>query len=292
MAAPTCKMVARPLRKFLTCISETYLRNNVHRRLSLTVPLSSVLEAKKTEINAVSPWTLHGAVCLQRLPKISQERSPFEEQFAELMSRMELERSLLSEHELRLLEDVERMSRKQSDDYDSDDECLVDQDIITAQDMEDAWEQKFHRFHPAPRHKEPADMDRSSVDRCLGDSLVLLAKQQVGSEDLWLLPQLQWNAGETLRRTAERALASLPGADFKAAFLGNTPCGVFKYKFPKATRTESSVGAKVFFFKALLSSHSPSPTKKGAFVWVKKSELPNYLKPRYLKQVNRFVMNI
>ncbi|KAJ8340298.1 hypothetical protein SKAU_G00349310 [Synaphobranchus kaupii] len=292
MAAPTCKMVARPLRKFLTCISETYLGNNVHRRLSLTVPCSNVLKAKETEINAVSPWTLHGAVCLQRMPVISQERRPFEVQFAELMNQMELEKSLLSEHELRLLEDTERMSRKQSDDYDSDDEYLVDQNIITAQDMEDTWEQKLQQFHPAPRHKEQVDMNMSSVDRCLGDSLVLLAKQQVGSEELWLLPQLQWMAGENLRQTAERALASLPGADFKATFLGNTPCGVYKYKFPKAIQTESSVGAKVFFFKALLSSHRSSPTQKGAFVWVKKSELQNYLKPQYLKQVNRFVVSV
>ncbi|KAJ8247505.1 hypothetical protein GJAV_G00247160 [Gymnothorax javanicus] len=291
MAAPVCNMVARPLRKFLTSTSGTYLRKNVHRKLSLTIPCASLVKARTAEINNVSPWTLHAAVCLQRLPIISQERSPFEEQFAEVIHRIELENSLHSEHELRLQEDAERMSRKQSDDYDSDDENLVDQDIITAQDMEDAWEQRFQKFHPAPRHIEHIDKDMSCVDRCLGDNLVLLTKQQVGTEELWLLPQLQWNAGETLRQTAERALAGLPG-DFKATFLGNTPCGFYKYKFPKAARTESSVGAKVFFFKALLSSHNSSAAKKGTFVWVKKSELQDYLKPQYLKQVNRFVINI
>ncbi|XP_061102556.1 39S ribosomal protein L46, mitochondrial [Conger conger] len=291
MAAPTCKMAARPLRGFLTCISGTYLRNNVNRRLSLTIPCSSVLIAKKPEINAVSPWTLHGAVCLQRLPILSQDRSPIEEQFDELMNQMELERSLLSEHELRLLEDAERMSRKQAEDYDSDDEYFLDQDVITAQDMEDSWEQRLQKFQPAPRHKDEVDMDMSSVDRCLGDSLVLLAKQQVGGEELWLLPQLQWQAGETLRQTAERSLASLPG-DYKGRFLGNTPCGVYKYKFPKAIRTELSVGAKVFFFKALLSSRGSSPPESGAFVWVRKGELHNYLKPQYLKQVNGCIIDI
>ncbi|KAG9352335.1 hypothetical protein JZ751_020748, partial [Albula glossodonta] len=205
---------------------------------------------------------------------------------------VELEKSLLSDHELRLLEDADRISRQQSGDYDSDEEDTADQEIITAKDMEDAWEQKLQKYHTAPRLLESVDMDFSSVDRCLGDNLILLAKQQVGSEELWLLPQLQWEAGETLRQTAERALDTVPGADFKARFLGNTPCGVYKYKFPKAIRTESSVGAKVFFFKALLSSHNPSQTQKGAFMWVKKSELQNYLKPEYLKQVNRFVISI
>lgn len=55
------------------------------------------------------------------------------------------------------------------------------------------------------------DKNMSSVQRCLADSLVLLAQQEVGSEKLWLLPQAQWQKGETLRQTAERALASLSG---------------------------------------------------------------------------------
>lgn len=49
------------------------------------------------------------------------------------------------------------------------------------------------------------------MERCLADSLILLAEQQVGDEKLWLLPQIQWQEGETLRQTAERALTSLPG---------------------------------------------------------------------------------
>lgn len=53
--------------------------------------------------------------------------------------------------------------------------------------------------------------DVSSAERCPGDSVVLLVKQDVGSQKVWLLPQLPWEAGETLRQTAERALTSLPG---------------------------------------------------------------------------------
>lgn len=41
--------------------------------------------------------------------------------------------------------------------------------------------------------------------------LLLLAEQQVGNRKLWLLPQSEWQEGETLRQTAQRALTSLSG---------------------------------------------------------------------------------
>lgn len=242
--------------------------------------------------SVASPWTLHGAVCLQRLPVISQDRNPMEEEFSELMQQMELERSLLSDHELRLMEDAARMSRKQEEDYDSDEEeDYGDKEIVTAQDLEDAWEQKLKQFHPAQRSNGDK-LDVSSPERCLADSLILLIKQDVGSKKVWLLPQIQWKAGETLRQTAERALSNLPGADLKATFLGHAPCGFYKYKFPKDIQKEGSIGAKVFFFKAVMCSPKHLALEKNSFAWVKKDELQNFLMPGYLKQVNRFIMSL
>lgn len=77
-----------------------------------------------------------------------------------------------------------------------------------------------------------------------------------------------------------------------ATFLGNAPCGFYKYKFPKNIRTEERIGAKVFFFKALLSGSGNLPPEKDSFVWVRRDELQDYLKPEYLKQVKRFILNL
>ncbi|XP_074517347.1 large ribosomal subunit protein mL46 isoform X3 [Sebastes fasciatus] len=295
MSAPCVRMSGRCVSQFLSCFSRTAVRTAGFRQFSSSSVSRAALQTQSVTDRverASSPWTLMAAVCLQRLPVISSECSAIEQQFTHMMHQMELEKSLLSDHELRLLEDAERMSRKQADDYDSDEEDdRGDQEIMLTQDLEDSWEQKLKNFQPALRVTADVDKDLTSSERCLADSLLLLAEQQVGGEKLWLLPQTQWQEGETLRQTAERALASLPAAGFKATFLGNAPCGVYKYKLPKAARTESSVGTKVFFFKAILSDSGPPAAQSAPFLWVKKSELQRYLKPAYMMKVDRFILS-
>ncbi|KAM6980472.1 large ribosomal subunit protein mL46 [Aplochiton taeniatus] len=294
MAAPGGRFASRPLlHTFIKSISRTGVNKTGDRHISRSNVCRASLQVKNKTDNVASPWTKVGAVCLQRLRVVSQDRSRIEEQFAELMSQMELEQSLVSDHEQRLLEDAERMRRKQADDYDSDEEDdYGGQEIVTAQDLEDTWEQRLKQFEPAPRTNAGDVEDFCSLGRCLTENLVLLVEQMVGREKIWLLPQLQWEEGETLRQTAEKALTIVPEADFKATFLGHAPCGVYKYKFPKELRTESCIGAKVFFFKAILSGNSHSPAPKGPFMWVKKSELKDYLKPAYFEKVNCFILNL
>jgi hypothetical protein len=50
-------------------------------------------------------WQLVSAVCLQRPPVITAEQTPLEQQYAAMMAQMELESSLLSDHELHAKED-------------------------------------------------------------------------------------------------------------------------------------------------------------------------------------------
>ncbi|KAM4596099.1 large ribosomal subunit protein mL46 isoform 1-T1 [Fundulus diaphanus] len=293
MAAPCRKMASRSFSQLLYCFNRTAVGSVGCRRFSVTPVGRAMPQAGPAAERATSPWTLMAAVCLQRLPVISADESPIEQRFKQMMQQMELEKSVLSDHELRLIEDADRMSRKQAGDYDSDEEeGHGDQEIMLGQDLEDTWEQRLKTFQPAPRVRADVDKDLTSVQRCLADSLVLLAEQQVGAERLWLLPQAAWQEGETLRQTAERALGSVTAADLKATFLGNAPCGVYKYKLPKAARTESSVGTKVFFFKAVLADSAPAKAPNTALLWVKKSELQKYLKPAYMMKVDRFILSL
>ncbi|XP_034040362.1 39S ribosomal protein L46, mitochondrial [Thalassophryne amazonica] len=289
MAAPCRGMVCRRLRQLMHVFWRTATENVAFRPLSSTSSCQSTSHTQSVKQRTGSPWSLMAAVCLQRLPVISAELNDVEERFNRLMRQMELEKSTLSDHELRVLQDAERVSREQSGNYGDEDD---NREIILAQDLEDSWDQKLKDFHPAPRTRADVDEDRTSVERCLADSLVLVAEQQLGPGKLWLLPQAQWQEGETLRQTAERALASISDADFKATFLGSAPCGVYKYKLPQAVRTESSAGVKVFFFKAIVSDGGPSAAPNAASLWLKKSELEHYLKPEYLKKVKPFIISV
>ncbi|XP_072326674.1 large ribosomal subunit protein mL46 isoform X2 [Scyliorhinus torazame] len=237
-------------------------------------------------------WQRCGAVCLQRAATLSREKNPMESAFAQLLEQVELEKSLYSDHELQVFEDEEKIRWRQAEDYDSEEEEDVGQDIVTAQDLEDMWEQKLRQFRAADREQE-ADKkdDRSTLNRRLDEKLTLLVKEKVGDEEIWLLPQSEWKPGETMRQTAERTLSALSGNELQAAFLGNAPAGFYKYKYPKAMRTSDTLGAKVFFFKALLVNGDLKARRKGDYVWVTKSELKDYLKPKYLRQVNRFIFD-
>lgn len=89
------------------------------------------------------------------------------------------------------------------------------------------------------------------------------------------------------------AVSSLTdAAAFKATFLGNAPCGVYKYKLPKAIRTEGSAGIKVFFFKAVLADRRAPAATAGPFMWLKRSELERYLKPAYMRKVEQFSLGL
>lgn len=84
-----------------------------------------------------------------------------------------------------------------------------------------------------------------------------------------------------------------PDAAFKATFLGNAPCGVYKYKLPRGVRTEGSAGIKVFFFKAVLAERrGPWLAAAAPYMWLKRSELERYLKPAYMRKVEQFSLGL
>ena len=69
---------------------------------------------------------------------------------------------MYSDHELRALDETQRLAKKKADLYDEEED---EQDIMLVQDLEDVWRQKFLQFKPGTRITE-ADKknDQTSLD--------------------------------------------------------------------------------------------------------------------------------
>ncbi|CAG5123157.1 unnamed protein product, partial [Candidula unifasciata] len=225
--------------------------------------------------------SLYSAVCVQRLPIITQPLNDIENRYADLLAKIELENSYLSDFEIRLISEA-HIDRK-----DTEDEKTGDTE--TALDLQDKWDVEMKAFVPAPRETE-ADRtnNQRTVDRKLDSPLYLLVKQKIEGNDHWVLPQAVFQQGETLRQ--ERALSTLCG-EVKTTFLGNAPCAVAKFD-PKEKVDDSKI--KLFFFQAWYRGGEITPNKTEAkdFLWVTRKELSNFCHASYRKHLKKFIFDL
>lgn len=254
---------------------------------ALLVRHASTKASATASAPAKEKWDLYAGVLVERLPVITKTMAPIEADFKKMLDQIEFENSLKSKHEIRKEMEKRQAELLKAGKIDLDSEALKQ----TAQDLEDAYNDEFSKFKPAPRVTE-ADKknDLKSLNRKLEETLVLLTEQKLGDKSHLLLPQGKHSAGESLRQTAERVLKENTGDDLKVTFYGNAPVGFYKYKYPSATRQEA-VGAKVFFFRCALHPGSQNVTdKKTKFQWLDQSELEKTLKEPYYHSVSQFLL--
>ncbi|KAK7101606.1 large ribosomal subunit protein mL46-like isoform X2 [Littorina saxatilis] len=238
-------------------------------------------------------WQLVSAVCLQRQPIITAEKTELEQQYADMMAQMELETSLLSDQELRAIEDKAIEAKRKQQEENETGEGEVEGARVTALDLEDAWEAEAKQFTPAARITEADEKnDQRSVERRLDKPLVLLVKQTLGDKSHWVFPQGPRQEGESMRQAAERVLQNLCGQQVGAQFLGNAPCGFHQYRFPP--KASIGTGAKVFFYKAWYKEGDVIPDKENStdYMWVTFDELSDHCSRPYLKSIGNFLVDL
>lgn len=102
MAAPCGRMASRPLLQFLSRFSRSPVGNTGFRQFSSATVCRAAFQINEAAERANSPWTLMAAVCLQRLPVISADCSPIEQQFKQMLHQVSL----------RIMEGLKTMSEK------------------------------------------------------------------------------------------------------------------------------------------------------------------------------------
>lgn len=210
--------------------------------------------------------------------------------FQKMLADIEFENSMKSDHEIRHERDLLMAEKLKKGDMELDLDETIKQ---TAQDMEDAYADELKKFEFAPRRTDAdKQKDHKSLDRQLDQTLVLLVEQQIGNQKHYMLPQGPHQPGETLRETAERVIKEQCGDNSVVQVYGNSPVGFYKYKYPVNQR-KVSVGAKIFFYRSVLSNTVNDKTLKiqSGFEWLTSSELKSKPIPsEYLNSVRSFVL--
>uniref|UniRef100_T1IXA6 Large ribosomal subunit protein mL46 n=1 Tax=Strigamia maritima TaxID=126957 RepID=T1IXA6_STRMM len=294
----TLLMMAQPVSKIGRLYSNfSFVFNHYHHKNSISRTITnSLVRFSSSESSAnknSTKWQLMSAVCLERKPIITQSLNEIETRFTKLLEELEYEQSLKSDHEMRLQEDLLRSEQlKRGQTLKPELETTI---IETAQDLEDKAAAELEKFQFAGRLTEAdAKNDQKSLQRALDQHLILVVRQKLGRDFKWVLPQAPWKEGETMRQTAERVLEHICGNKIQARFLGNTPCGFYKYKYPRQMWGEGKPsGAKVFFFKAhyVMGDVEPFQDEVEDFKWLKLEEMRELLRPSYFDAVSSFLVH-
>ncbi|XP_029841177.2 uncharacterized protein LOC121832854 isoform X2 [Ixodes scapularis] len=122
-------------------VSRRFLRNAACLQNSVA-PNERVVMPASTQVRPSSEWQLVGAVALERKPVITRDFNEFERRYLEMLRTIEVEASLLSDHELQVKAESQRKAS-------ADEGSGIK--IQTANDIAEEWNKKAKEFQPASR---------------------------------------------------------------------------------------------------------------------------------------------
>lgn len=236
--------------------------------LSTASPFENPIQDKHNQWEK-KPWRISAAVTVERLPIVSPELKGIEKKTVELLTELENEQSLKSDHEMRHIEDREIAEMKKA----GQPIPIEKMNRITAYDEEEHWNKDAATFTSGLRNTEADEKnDTKSLNRALDKSLYLLVKQN----NSWTIPTLvNENNEESLRETAEKAIQKYCGKNFKAQILGNAPFVHYTNKYSKKYQEHTGArGEKVFVFKAYFQDGQVKAEQcTEDFQWLKREEV-------------------
>lgn len=153
----------------------------------------SIATLKKETSKLNNAYRLHASVCIERMPIITCDMDKLEKRYSNLINELNIKKSLLSDHELRHLKDIEIANkRKQAGSQDTEQEIVIE----TALDYEDKCLKQLQSFSFAERVNVNQNSDQKkalrTLDRILDKKLILIVYDS--EKSVWHLPILEWNS--------------------------------------------------------------------------------------------------
>jgi len=289
----TVRFVSKSLN---ACIVQNAIHNSVRRASTSTaaIDVEHLVESEKLS------WKLCASTCLIRLPLIEQKKNKIERSFEDFMSQLEFEKSVFSDWEM---EKARQNSLIQGVESGKVDVSSLDFKFSN-QEIEDGCDVSLMKFKESFGEIVSDDNDLRNPNRRSNDTLVLITKQKLGKDHVWMLPLKAWVEGETLRETAENALSNLTGNNLSARFISNAPSTFYKYKIPKMARRSQTVGVKLFIYSAFIprNTYSRSTVDLNSFAnilqeddvvdyaWVAADEMRTFMKPKYVDMLRGILL--
>jgi len=245
-------------------------------------------------------WKLCASTCLIRLPLVERTKTELEKKFFDYMSSVEFEKSVLCDWEVNKNHQNEQIRLVKAGNLDASKLEFK----FSNQELEDSFQTSLAKFKDSLDFQEPDNSDFKNVNRKPEDTLVLITKQKLGKDYVWMLPTKPWDEGETLRETAENALHHCIDCNNSPKFVSNSPASFYKYKLPKIARPEAScVGVKLFIYSAFIPRNTYTKSTvnfdmmesfikddNSGFAWVTLNELKSFMKPKYVKIIQNIVL--
>ncbi|VDL93766.1 unnamed protein product [Schistocephalus solidus] len=241
-------------------------------------------------------WKIFASLRIYRPAVLSKTLSAFEERVSNLYSELEVQNSHLSAHEKRHELDAKRMSRApRPQESSSIPKSEEKESLLTAKDMELAWEAEMAAFQKLRKNLQLGDKaDVTTAWRKLDTNLTLFTCQTLGNCKNWGLPVIEVTENHTLRSAADLLASKLLPSEAKCKIFGNTPVAVHKYHYRTADGEKQ--GVQMYFLNAYVDKLWRGETvclpDKSDFAWLSRDEFDTYISDRhYLRRLRSFIVD-
>ncbi|CAH8548583.1 unnamed protein product [Schistosoma intercalatum] len=240
----------------------------------------------------IKNWNIFSGLCIRRPAVIAPELKPLEKQVADLIEKVDFEKSHLSAHELRHEIETKRIANALSKGISN----IAQESLITAREAEIMWELEAEQYKPAERLTENDKSENlKSAWRALDKPLYLLVQSPRNVSSGWNLPTAPVSDGKNLRQVADSIATSLLPPKAKWCIFGNTPVAVWLTR----DRNKEDTGTQVYFFNVYVDRHwhgedliINNDFNINNFAWIPRTEFKKFIQPKtLLKTLKSFAID-